>query len=82
MDKKIENLFTFIESTAQSIKILSETELPIVKDILEGKENEGDMPSVASAAEFQLRGIKGRVGEITELLNSLEQEIFKQYSGK
>ena len=80
---EIDKLFGFIISTAESIKILAETDPPIIKEILYGNEPlvEG-CPSRASAAEFQLRGLKGRVDEMTELLTSLEREIFAHYSDK
>jgi hypothetical protein len=33
-------------------------------------------------AEFALRGINGRVDEITEVLNDLQKEIYEQYGNK
>jgi len=78
---EIDKLFGFIVSTAESIKILAETDPPIIKGILDGT-TPTEAPSRASGAEFQLRGLKGRTEEMMELLNSLQKEIYKQYSDK
>ncbi len=80
-NEKIDNLFQFIESTANSIKILAETDLPQVKEVLyENTPLIEGCPSRASAAVFALRGIKERSDEIMELINTLETEIFDNYS--
>lgn len=76
---EIDKLFGFIASTAESIKILSETDPPIIKEILDGT-RPTEAPSRVSGAEFQLRALKGRTKEMTELLDSLTKEIYKQYS--
>ena len=82
MSEQIDKLLRFISSTAESIKILADTDLRQVKEILSGERPLDGPPSRASAAEFALRGIKGRVDEITELLNELTKEIYAQYSDK
>lgn len=83
MSERIDNLFQFISSTAGSIKILTETDLPQVKEVLyENTPLLEGCPSRASMAVFVLQGLQGRVGEITELLQSLEKEIWKDYGDK
>jgi hypothetical protein len=83
MSKKIDDLFFPISSTAESIKILADTDLPQVKEVLYGNKPllEG-CPSRASMAVFVLRRLQGRVEEITELLGDLEKEIWAEYKDK
>ena len=82
-DMKLEDLFFPVRSTAESIKILADTDLPQVKEALYGNKPlpEG-CPSRASLGVFILRGIRGRVDEITELLDMLEKKIWEDYGGK
>ncbi len=82
-DQKIDQLLEWIESRASAVKIVTDTSIPIIKEILyKNKPLIDGCPSRASAAEFQLSAIKARVSEITELLNSLETELFAKYSDK
>ena len=82
-DEKIDDLFNFIYSTTESIKILGDMDLPQVKEAIYGnKPLPENCPSRASYAEFCLRGLKGRVEEATDLITELEKEIFAQYSDK
>jgi hypothetical protein len=61
---------------AESIKILAGTDLPQVKDALyKNKPLPENCPSKASLGVFILRGIRGRVEELTELLDMLEKKI-------
>lgn len=60
MSEQIDKLLGFISSTAESIKILAGTDLPQVKEVLYDNRPLDGPPSRASAAEFALRGIKGR----------------------
>lgn len=79
----IDDYFFMVASTAESIKILADTDLPQVKDALdESKPLMEGPPSRASMAEFILRGIRGRNEELTELLNKLEEAIWKEYGEK
>jgi hypothetical protein len=82
-DAQIDKLCEFIHSTTESIKILGDTDLPQVRDALYGHDPipEG-CPSRAAFEEFCLRGLKGRVDEVTELIDQLEKEIFAKYSDK
>ena len=83
MADRIDNLFQFISSTAESIKILADTDLPQVKEVLyENKPLLEGCPSRASMAELILRKLKGRVEEITELLADLDKEIWAHYKDK
>lgn len=79
----IENLFEFISSTAESIKILADTDLPQVKEVLyENKPLLEGCPSRASMAMLVLRKLNGRVEEMTTLLNEFEKLIWTQYGDK
>jgi hypothetical protein len=83
MAVKIEDLFTMIASTAESIKILADTDLPQVKEVLyEDKPLLEGCPSRASMAELILRGMKGRIEELTELLAMLDTEIWAGWKDK
>ena len=80
---KKEDLFVMISSTAQSVKILANTDLPQVKEILyEDKPLPEGCPSRASMAELILRGIKGRIEELTELLDDLDKQIWAGWKDK
>jgi hypothetical protein len=80
---EIDKLLGFIESTAQSIHILAGTDIPQVKDALyKDKPLPENCPSKASLAVFILRGLRGRVEEITELFDMVEKEIWSEYGGK
>jgi hypothetical protein len=79
----IDEYFFMVKSTAESIKILADTDLPQVKDALDvNKPLMDGPPSRASMAEFILRGIRGRNEELRELLDMLEEAIWKEYGGK
>ena len=83
MAATIDDLFFMVASTAESIKILADTDLPQVKEVLyENKPLLEGCPSRASMAEFILRGIRGRTEELTELLNMLEKQIWEKYGDK
>jgi hypothetical protein len=78
-NKSIEDLFQFIKSTANSVKLLEETDIPQARDIIADKSPIPDgCPSKASAVEFTLRGIAGRADELQQLLSELVQEVAKK----
>jgi hypothetical protein len=76
MDQRLEDLFQFIESTANSIKVLEGTDMPQVRELIERTQGipEG-CPSLASAVEFYLRGIAGRTEELQDLIKTLIREV-------
>ena len=79
----IEDLFKLVSGTAESVKILADTDLPQVKEVLyENKPLLEGCPSRASMAELILRKLRGRTDELMELIGMLEQEIWKHYGDK
>jgi hypothetical protein len=82
-DEKIKQLFEFVDSTGNAVKIATETALPHAKDVLfTNKPLPEGCPSRASMAVMELSGAKGRVDELMQLIKQLEDEIFSNYSEK
>lgn len=82
-EEKINQLFEFVASTANAVKIATETAIPHTRDALfSNRPLPEGCSSSASMAVMELSGAKGRVDELTQLITQLEDEIFSKYSDK